>query len=52
MYQFSVFIVSLPTISYCLSQYADVDVRDFAVRCLEMLSDSNLSLYLLQLVQV
>ncbi|XP_076360353.1 phosphatidylinositol 4,5-bisphosphate 3-kinase catalytic subunit beta isoform-like isoform X1 [Tachypleus tridentatus] len=31
--------------------YADQNVRNFAVKCLEQISDENLSLYLLQLVQ-
>ena len=33
-------------------QYPDVVVRDFAVECLVGLTDSQLSCYLLQLVQV
>ena len=33
-------------------QYADVAVRMFAVRWLEVLSDDQLLMYLLQLVQV
>ena len=33
-------------------QYPDVYVRDFAVECLENLSNSQLGCYLLQLVQV
>ena len=33
-------------------QYPDMNVRDFAVNCLENLSNAQLGNYLLQLVQV
>ena len=32
-------------------QYADIQVRDWAVQCLECLGDNKLIMYLLQLVQ-
>jgi phosphatidylinositol-4,5-bisphosphate 3-kinase len=34
------------------SKFADSKIREFAVKCLEQLSDDELSSYLLQLVQV
>ncbi|EAY05852.1 Phosphatidylinositol 3- and 4-kinase family protein [Trichomonas vaginalis G3] len=42
-----------PTIALSLldSQYADHRVREFAVRCLESLSDDEIMLYMLQLIQ-